>query len=181
MNRGILLLCVGAALVWSTAFVATAFEGRYAAAFAVPEKGNDDRIADEIVSVRGILRIAYRNSKAVLYNALGGLSAGIYTALNLAVNGGSLGFYVGLARERGLIWSDIAAYILPHFAELLALWISGGVGFAAAGLFFRWLRSSTPPDPADFITLAVMMGVSEMFVLMGAVWEVFVSVGIRTL
>ena len=181
MNRRLLLPCVGAALIWTSALVVTTVDRRYAEAFITAGTRGDSRFSDEIVSARGILQITYRNTRAILYNAAGGFSGGIYTVLNLAVNGGSLGIFISAARANGFDWNEIANYTLPHFAEYLALWLSGGVGFAICLLLVASLVQSKPPKSEDLVSLAVAMGISEMFVLMGAAFEVWVSVGVRTL
>ena len=173
--------CTGAALIWFAALIITVVDGRYADALLGTDPESGDGSVNEIVSARGVLFITYRNAVAVVCNAAGGLSGGIYTAINLALNGGSLGMYVNAARTRGFSWMRIAAHTVPHFAEYIALWLSGGTGFLLTGFLIKRLRTSKMPARSDVVFFTRLLAVSFMLVLMGAVSEVWISVGVWTI
>lgn len=121
--------------------------------------------------------IASRNLRIGLQLALGSVSLGAYSLIQLLSLGFSLGVVIRSALNAGVTPIKITLLLAPHslleFAGFIAL---GAIGFEAAALVYRKLRyDQAPVDQSYFRRLAQQALIGFALIAVAALIEVYVT------
>jgi len=99
--------------------------------------------------------IFINNLKSAIINIFGGISLGVGTFANLAINGFYSADVFCTVHKNGMSWSKIIEYTAPHSFEMIGIWLSGGLGFYIAILLIKVMVKNKYPKSIDFKIILV--------------------------
>jgi uncharacterized membrane protein SpoIIM required for sporulation len=123
--------------------------------------------------------IFINNLKGCILNIVGGVMLGLVTLINLIYNGFfSADIFVN-SYKAGISIESILKVTLPHSFELIALWLSGAVGFYIAWEIIQFMRGKEKFTSPFYKNVGIYSLIIFVIILSAAYVETYISTSIK--